>query len=146
MKILPYYTTAMLLLFALMCLAAPFGGTQTFDASAAQRRAAFANVGAPVTNVTVPMLHNVSSLTPNTTFVIPNASSSVESAGPYDYQAALRLPWQYLKAERLGKLPADNGIPWRADSFLDDPVPNGLADAVSGAPPFMMHASYTVCD
>ncbi|KAK9827011.1 hypothetical protein WJX74_003552 [Apatococcus lobatus] len=112
-----------------LCLPAPFVSTASFDASAAQRRAAFANVGAPVTNVSLPVLDGISSLTPNTTFVIPNASSSVESAGAFDYRQALRLPWQYLKAERLGKLPADNGIPWRADSFLDDPVPNGLADA-----------------
>ena len=116
----------------------------TFDATAAQRRAAFSGVGAPVTNVSVPALRNVSSLQPNTTFVIPNASSSVESAGPYDYQAALRLPWLYLKAERLGRLPADNGIPWRADSFENDPVPNGLADAVRALPFLRMNGTCTV--
>ncbi len=101
-----------------------------YDASAAQRRAAFSNVGAPVGNISVPLLHNVSALRPNTTFVPPNDTDTrVESAGAFDYSLALTLPWKYLKAERLGKLPADDGIAWRADSFLGDPVPRGYADA-----------------
>ena len=133
---------AVLVLFLLTSRCACQNGT--FDATAAQRRAAFSGVGAPVTNVSVPALRNVSSLQPNTTFVIPNASSSVESAGPYDYQAALRLPWLYLKAERLGRLPADNGIPWRANSFENDPVPNGLADAVRALPFLRMNGTCTV--
>ncbi len=119
----------MMLILTLLFITVP--AHASFDASAAQRRAAFTGVGAPVANITVPFLHNVTALQPNTTFVIPNSTTAVESAGPYDYALALTLPWQYLKAERLGRLPADNGIPWRANAFLDDPVVNSYADAVS---------------
>ena len=120
-------TMLRVLLFTIACMCAPIQAQ--FDASAAQRRAAFTNVGAPATSVRLPFLSNVSSLQPNTTFLIPNTTAGTESAGNFDYRLALTLPWKYMKAERLGKLPADNDIPWRADAFLQDPVPNGLGDA-----------------
>ena len=115
------------LVLTLLCL--PFATCIDYDASAAQRKSAFTGVGAPVPSVALPLLKNVSSLQPNTTFTIPNTTTQVESSGKFDYALALTLPWQYMKAERLGKLPPDNGILWRADSFLNDPVPQGLGDA-----------------
>lgn len=115
------------LLFATLLLPA---SAYQYGATPAQRKAAFQDVGAPAADVSLPFLPDVTSLQPNTTFIIPNATTSAESAGPFDYRQALTLPWQYMKAERLGRLPADNGIPWRADAFLQDRVPNGLADAV----------------
>lgn len=121
-------TMLRVLLFTIACMCAPIQAQ--FDASAAQRRAAFTNVGAPATSVQLPFLGNVSALQPNTTFILPNATAGTESSnGNFDYRLALKLPWKYLKAERLGSLPADNDISWRADSFLQDPVPNAIADA-----------------
>lgn len=38
----------------------------------------------------------------------------------YDYAEALRLSILFYAAERSGKLPANNPIPWRADSALQD--------------------------
>lgn len=104
-----------------------------FDAPAAQRRAAFVGIGAPASDVTLPFLKNVTSLQPNTTFILPNGTGTTESSGAFDYRLALTLPWKYLRAERLGKLPPDNGIPWRANSFLGDPVINSYADAVTSS-------------
>lgn len=121
----------MITLLFMALLSAVTAQNGTFDATAAQRSAAFSGVGAPVGDISIPMLRNVSTLQPNTTFRPPtDTQTRVESAGDYDYSLALTLPWKYMKAERLGRLPADDDIPWRAASFLDDPVLNGLADAV----------------
>ena len=120
------------MLFSIVCLLCWMSAEgQTFDASTTLRKSEFKNVGATVTNISVPVLTDVKRLQPNMTYVIPNTTeSSVESAGAFDYRFALTLPWKYMRAERLGRLPANNGISWRADSFLNDPVPQGLADAV----------------
>lgn len=123
------------LVACLLCLARPTAALNTtnatlYDASASERRAAFANVSVPVTNVSTPLLRNVTTIPPNATLVYPNGSqSSIESAGAFDYPTALELVFRYFAAERLGALPPGNDVPWRADSFLDDPVPGGLGDA-----------------
>ncbi|KAF5280194.1 hypothetical protein FQA39_LY18111 [Lamprigera yunnana] len=38
----------------------------------------------------------------------------------YDYKEALRLSLLFYEAQRSGRLPVDNRIPWRGDSALDD--------------------------
>lgn len=101
-----------------------------FDATPTQRADALQNLGAPITNISVPELTNIMRLHPNATLTLPNdTGSKIESLGMYDYSVALTLPWKYLRAERLGKLPTSNGIAWRADAFVDDPVLGGYADA-----------------
>lgn len=38
----------------------------------------------------------------------------------YDYDEVLRLSLLFYEAQRSGRLPEDNRIPWRGDSGLDD--------------------------
>lgn len=38
----------------------------------------------------------------------------------FNYKEALTKSLMFLEAQRSGKLPADNRIPWRGDSALDD--------------------------
>merc|ERR1719378_1918927 len=47
----------------------------------------------------------------------------------YDYGEAIDLSLQFYEAQRSGKLPSDNRVPWRGDSALDDAVPGGYYDA-----------------
>lgn len=42
---------------------------------------------------------------------------------------ALRLSYLFYAAQRSGKLPASNPIPWRGDSHVNDCVPGGYYDA-----------------
>ena len=37
-----------------------------------------------------------------------------------DYSKILRLSLKFFRAQRTGKLPSDNDIPWRRDSFTTD--------------------------
>ena len=37
-----------------------------------------------------------------------------------DYSKILRLSLKFFRAQRSGRLPADNDISWRKDSFVDD--------------------------
>jgi hypothetical protein len=50
-------------------------------------------------------------------------------SGAQKYATALKLSALFYAAQRSGKLPADNPIPWRGDSHLDDPVVGGWYDA-----------------
>lgn len=43
----------------------------------------------------------------------------------YDYDKVLRLSLMFYEAQRSGHLPADNRIPWRADSATTDKGQNG---------------------
>lgn len=43
----------------------------------------------------------------------------------YDYNEVLRLSLMFYEAQRSGHLPADNRIPWRADSATADQGQNG---------------------
>ena len=43
-----------------------------------------------------------------------------------DYAEVLRLSLLFYEAQRSGKLPADNRIPWRGDSALNDGSDVGL--------------------
>lgn len=40
--------------------------------------------------------------------------------GSFDYKDALTKSLLFLEAQRSGKLPKNNRIPWRGDSALDD--------------------------
>lgn len=40
--------------------------------------------------------------------------------GHFDYKHALKKSILFLEAQRSGKLPSNNRIPWRGDSALDD--------------------------
>ncbi|KAK7497993.1 hypothetical protein BaRGS_00010864 [Batillaria attramentaria] len=51
------------------------------------------------------------------------------SKGTKDYADALKKSILFYDAQRAGKLPANNPIPWRGDSFLDDCVVGGWFDA-----------------
>ncbi|KAK7481400.1 hypothetical protein BaRGS_00027356 [Batillaria attramentaria] len=50
-------------------------------------------------------------------------------AGSKDYAKAIALSQMFYDAQRSGKLPADNPIPWRNDSALTDCVVGGWYDA-----------------
>lgn len=43
----------------------------------------------------------------------------------YDYDKVLRLSLMFYEAQRSGRLPADNRIPWRSDSATADKGQNG---------------------
>jgi hypothetical protein len=45
-------------------------------------------------------------------------SFSVSLAQDHDYSEALKLSLMFYEAQRTGKLPDSNRIPWRGDSFL----------------------------
>lgn len=49
----------------------------------------------------------------------------VSMARCYDYEKVLRLSIMFYEAQRSGHLPADNRIPWRADSATTDRGQNG---------------------
>ena len=44
----------------------------------------------------------------------------------YEYGEVLNLSLLFYEAQRSGKLPADNRVPWRGDSALDDEVIGGI--------------------
>ena len=50
------------------------------------------------------------------------------SNGQYDYGDALEKSLMFYEAQRSGYLPANNRIPWRGDSALDDAVVGGYYD------------------
>ncbi|XP_002739246.1 uncharacterized protein LOC100366322 [Saccoglossus kowalevskii] len=43
----------------------------------------------------------------------------------YDYDEVLRKSLLFYEAQRSGVLPANNRVPWRGDSAVDDATPNG---------------------
>ena len=47
----------------------------------------------------------------------------------YDYGEVIDKSLLFYEAQRSGPLPADNRVPWRGDSALDDAVPGGYYDA-----------------
>jgi len=50
-------------------------------------------------------------------------------AGAYPYAEVLCESLLFYEAQRSGKLPEDNRVPWRGDSALDDLIPGGYYDA-----------------
>ena len=50
------------------------------------------------------------------------------SAG-YDYGEVLGEALRFYEANRAGKLPSDNRVPWRGDAALDDEIVGGYFDA-----------------
>ncbi|PVD36896.1 hypothetical protein C0Q70_03887 [Pomacea canaliculata] len=59
----------------------------------------------------------------------PEASSTPAGPPPKRYNEALRLSNLFYYAQRSGKLPANNPVPWRKDSALLDCVVGGFYDA-----------------
>jgi hypothetical protein len=49
----------------------------------------------------------------------------VVAASDYNYSRVLELSLLFYEAQRSGKLPTDNRIPWRGDSALGDRGQNG---------------------
>ena len=64
-----------------------------------------------------------------TTTTSPDQGYKPDYPAKYDYTQSLDLSLQFYEAQRSGKLPADNRVPWRGDSALDDTVPGGYYDA-----------------
>lgn len=65
---------------------------------------------------------------PSDSLAVPRSltvDTEVLSEDKYDYEEALRLSLLFYEAQRSGKLPEDNRIPWRGDSALDDEGING---------------------
>jgi hypothetical protein len=56
---------------------------------------------------------------------IESANIDIGTEGNYDYEKVIHASLLFYEAQRSGKLPADNRIPWRRDSFLDDRGDNG---------------------
>jgi hypothetical protein len=51
--------------------------------------------------------------------------SAVVVASDYNYSRVLELSLLFYEAQRSGKLPPDNRVPWRGDSALGDRGQNG---------------------
>ena len=47
------------------------------------------------------------------------------AAAQYDYDEVLHKSILFYEAQRSGKLPANNRVPWRGDSALGDQGENG---------------------
>nr|KAG5688845.1 hypothetical protein BaRGS_004522 [Batillaria attramentaria] len=48
-----------------------------------------------------------------------------KAGSKYNYDCVLMMSIMFYEAQRSGKLPADNRIPWRGDSALNDQGQNG---------------------
>ena len=71
---------------------------------------------------------NCSSLTPPKTTNAATAKATTSSPpypGKYDYAQVLKLSILFYEAQRSGKLPWNNRVPWRKDSALNDRGENG---------------------
>merc|ERR1711892_1348338 len=65
----------------------------------------------------------------NTTETKVTCGGLSKLTGAYAYGEVLCESMLFYEAERSGKLPSDNRVPWRGDSALDDLVPGGYYDA-----------------
>ena len=65
----------------------------------------------------------------NTTKTKVSCHGLAKLSGKYAYDEVLCESMLFYEAERSGKLPSDNRVPWRDDSALDDLVPGGYYDA-----------------
>ncbi len=54
-----------------------------------------------------------------------SANIDIGTPGNYDYGKVIHASLLFYEAQRSGKLPANNRIPWRGDSMLDDKGDNG---------------------
>lgn len=53
-------------------------------------------------------------------FTILLLASAISSIHCYNYTEVIEKSLLFYEAQRSGKLPANNRIPWRGDSMLDD--------------------------
>jgi endoglucanase len=58
--------------------------------------------------------------------VVVSLNIAANAASTYNYAEALQKAVWFYDAQRLGHLPADNRVSWRADSFLSDGADAGL--------------------
>ena len=49
----------------------------------------------------------------------------LDNTSPFNYAEVIRKSILFYAAQRSGRLPPDNPIPWRGDSALDDQGKNG---------------------
>ncbi len=56
----------------------------------------------------------------------------MRSGAGYDYNSLLGMSWLFYEAQRSGKLPRTNRIPWRGDSALGDTAPDGVSSVSGG--------------
>ncbi len=56
---------------------------------------------------------------------MPVTIPPIGTKGNYEYDKVLHASLLFYEAQRSGKLPADNRIKWRGDSFLDDKGDSG---------------------
>ncbi|KAF0300354.1 Endoglucanase E-4 [Amphibalanus amphitrite] len=63
--------------------------------------------------------------TTTTTTTPSTGSNNPPSSLPYDYQEVLRKSLLFYEAQRSGRLPSNNRIPWRGDSAMNDRGENG---------------------
>lgn len=56
---------------------------------------------------------------------VETTSKPIPVTGKYNYSEVLEKSILFYEAQRSGKLPPDNRVPWRHDSTLDDSGPNG---------------------
>jgi len=70
--------------------------------------------------------------TTTTTPGIPTTTTPSYTAGPpgkYNYGEVLGKSLLFYEANRSGRLPSDNRVPWRSDSALSDQIQGGYYDA-----------------
>jgi hypothetical protein len=69
----------------------------------------------------------------NTVPVVPAGAAAekmctrLAAGGDFDYGCVLGAAIMFYEAQRSGKLPAGNRIPWRGNSGLQDKAPNGAS-------------------
>lgn len=56
----------------------------------------------------------------NVIFGVLLATAAIPSIYSYNYSEVIEKSLLFYEAQRTGKLPEDNRIPWRGDSMLDD--------------------------
>lgn len=72
-------------------------------------------------------------------FILVATTISFIDCQNYNYSEVLEKSLLFYEAQRCGKLPANNRIPWRGDSMLDDKdgdidLTGGYFDGISNAP------------
>jgi endoglucanase len=60
---------------------------------------------------------------------LPGTDYRPDHRAKYDYGAVIAESLLFYEAQRSGKLPDNNRIPWRGDSALEDAVVGGYYDA-----------------
>lgn len=72
----------------------------------------------------------IPSNSPDMCSILPSQQSAIippkyTADGNYNYAHVLNLSFMFYEAQRVGRLPKNNRIPWRRDAFVNDKAPNG---------------------